>query len=61
MWPARARPLSACHRAVDFRGFLGIDRQTEPGLEIHVICDNLFRSDQAAGDARLAPAGAARL
>jgi hypothetical protein len=37
--------LSARHRAVDFRDFLGdIDRQTEPGLAIHVICDNLFRS-----------------
>ncbi len=41
--------LSARHRAVDFRDFLGdIDRQTEPGLAIHVICDNLFRSHQAA-------------
>ncbi len=34
--------LSAQHRAVDFRDFLDdIDRQTEPGLQIHVICDNL--------------------
>jgi len=34
--------LSARHRAVDFRDFLDqIDRQTEPGLAIHVICDNL--------------------
>ena len=34
--------LSAQHRAVDFRGFLDeIDRQTEPSLAIHVICDNL--------------------
>ncbi len=34
--------LSAQHRAVDFRDFLDeIDRQTDPGLEIHVICDNL--------------------
>jgi transposase len=34
--------LSARHRAVDFRDFLGeIGRQTEPGLAIHVICDNL--------------------
>ena len=34
--------LSAQHRAVDFRDFLDeIDRQTEPGLAIHVICDNL--------------------
>jgi transposase len=33
--------LSAQHRAVDFRDFLDqIDRQTEPGLAIHVICDN---------------------
>src|SRR3984957_15916609 len=33
---------SAQHRAVDFRDFLDdIDRQTEPGLSIHVICDNL--------------------
>ena len=32
--------LSAQHRAVDFRDFLDeIDRQTEPGLAIHVICD----------------------
>ncbi|MFM9449422.1 IS630 family transposase, partial [Streptomyces acidiscabies] len=34
--------LSAQHRAVDFRDFLAdIDRQTEPGLAVHVICDNL--------------------
>jgi len=34
--------LSAQHRAVDFRDFLEeIDRQVEPGLAIHVICDNL--------------------
>ena len=34
--------LSAQHRAVDFRDFLDqIGRQTEPGLAIHVICDNL--------------------
>jgi transposase len=33
--------LSAQHRAIDFRDFLDeIDRQTEPGLAIHVICDN---------------------
>ncbi|MFZ0164644.1 MAG: transposase, partial [Trebonia sp.] len=32
----------AQHRAVDFRDFLDeIDRQVEPGLAIHVICDNL--------------------
>ena len=31
--------LSAQHRAVDFRDFLDeIDRQTEPGLAIHVMC-----------------------
>ena len=34
--------LSAQHRAVDFRDFLDqIDRQVDPGLAIHVICDNL--------------------
>jgi hypothetical protein len=34
--------LSAQHRAVDFRDFLDqIDRETEPGLDVHVICDNL--------------------
>jgi transposase len=34
--------LSAQHRAVDFRDFLDdIDRQTDPALEVHVICDNL--------------------
>jgi transposase len=34
--------LSAQHRAVDFRDFLDdIDRQVDPALEIHVICDNL--------------------
>jgi transposase len=34
--------LSAQHRAVDFRDFLDeIDRQAEPGLDVHVICDNL--------------------
>jgi len=34
--------LSAQHRAVDLRDFLDeIDRQTEPGLAIRVICDNL--------------------
>ncbi|MBB6417146.1 hypothetical protein [Streptomyces sp. AK010] len=32
--------LSAQHRAVDFRDFLDeIDRQTDPGLAVHVICD----------------------
>jgi transposase len=34
--------VSAQHRAVDFRDFLDeIDRQVDPGLDIHVICDNL--------------------
>ena len=34
--------LSAQHRAVDFRDFLDqIDQQAGPGLEVHVICDNL--------------------
>lgn len=34
--------LSAQHRAIDFRDFLDeIDRQTEAGLAVHVICDNL--------------------
>jgi transposase len=34
--------LSAQHRAVDFRDFLDqIDRQTDPGLAVHVICGNL--------------------
>jgi transposase len=34
--------LSAQHRAVDFRDFPDqIDRQADPGLEVHVICDNL--------------------
>jgi hypothetical protein len=33
--------LSAQHRAVDFRDFLDkIDRQADPGLDVHVICDN---------------------
>jgi transposase len=34
--------LSDRHRAVDFRDFLEvIDVQTDPGLEVHLICDNL--------------------
>src|SRR5204863_1027215 len=34
--------LSAQHRAVDFRDFLDqIDRQTDPALAVHVICDDL--------------------
>ena len=33
---------SAQHRAVDFRDFLDqIDGQAQPGLAVHVICDNL--------------------
>ncbi len=40
--------LSARHRAVDFRDFPGqIDRQTEPGLAIHVICDLCQPRDHA--------------
>ena len=46
--------LSAQHRAVDFRDFLDqIDRQTEPGLAIHVICDNLS-AHKAPGRAQVA-------
>src|ERR1022692_1948260 len=34
--------LSAQHRAIDFRDFLDqIDGQADPGLAVHVICDNL--------------------
>ena len=34
--------LAAQHTAEDFRDFLNdIDRQVEPGLAVHVICDNL--------------------
>jgi transposase len=34
--------LTAQHRAIDFRDFLDeIDRQTGPGLDVHIICDNL--------------------
>ena len=34
--------LSAQHAAADFRSFLDqIDHAVEPGLEVHVICDNL--------------------
>src|SRR5436305_13647490 len=34
--------LSAQDRAIDFRDFLEqIDRQTDPALAVHVICDNL--------------------
>ncbi|MFD4261346.1 IS630 family transposase [Streptomyces sp. NPDC058534] len=42
--------LSAQHRAVDFRDFLDeIDRQTEPGLAVHVICDNCEDRDVPQG------------
>jgi len=35
--------LPAQHRALDFRDFLDdIDRQVEPGLEIHLIRGNFF-------------------
>jgi transposase len=34
--------LAPQHRAVEFRDFLDrIDRQTDPVLQVHVICDNL--------------------
>jgi transposase len=34
--------LSAQHTAIDFRDFPGqIDQAVEPGLDVHVICDNL--------------------
>ena len=40
--------LSAQHRAVDFRDFLGqIDRQTDPALAVHVICDLCRPGDYA--------------
>ena len=46
--------LSAQHRAVDFRDFLDeIDRQAEPGLAVHVICDNLS-AHKDSGDPSLA-------
>jgi transposase len=36
------RKLSNRHRAVDFRDFLDLlDAQTDPALEVHLICDNL--------------------
>jgi hypothetical protein len=35
---------SVRHRAVDFRDFLAeIDRQGEPDLRVHVVCDNLMK------------------
>jgi transposase len=46
--------LTAQHRAVDFRDFLAeIDRQVEPGLDIHVICDNLSAHKAPAVHRRL--------
>jgi hypothetical protein len=40
--------LSAQHRAVDFRDFLDqIDRQTDAGLDVHVICDLCRPGDYA--------------
>ena len=40
--------LSAQHRAIDFRDFLDeLDRQVEPGLAIHVICDLCRPGDYA--------------
>jgi transposase len=46
--------LPAQHRAVDFRDFPEeIDRQTEPGLAIHVICDNLSAHQAPAVHRRL--------
>ena len=46
--------LSAQHRAIDFRDFLDeIDRPTEAGLAIHVICDNLSAHKAPAVQRRL--------
>ena len=46
--------LSAQHRAIDFRDFLDqLDRQTDPGLAIHVICDNLAAHKAPAVQRRL--------
>jgi transposase len=46
--------LPAQHRDVDFRDFLDeIDRQTDPGLAIHVICDNLAAHKAPAVHKRL--------
>jgi transposase len=46
--------LSAQHRAVDFRDFLDqIDRPTDPGLAIHIICDNLSAHKAPAAHKRL--------
>jgi DDE superfamily endonuclease len=43
--------LSAQHRAVDFRNFLEeIERQTDPALAVHVICDNLSTHKAPVGD-----------
>ena len=46
--------LSAQHRAIDFRDFLDqIDQAVEPGLEVHVICDNLSTHKAPAVHRRL--------
>ena len=46
--------LSAQHRAVDFRDFPDqIDRHTDPGLAVHVICDNLSTHKAPAVHRRL--------
>jgi hypothetical protein len=50
--------LSAQHRAVDFGDFLDqIDRQADPGLTVHVICDNLstHRRSQRLADRESGP------
>ena len=44
----------AQHRAVDFRDFLDqINQQVDPGLAIHVICDNLAAHEAPAVHERL--------
>ena len=54
--------LSARHRAVDFRDFLGdIDRQTEPAWRSTSSATTYSVLTRLPGDARLAPADAARL
>jgi hypothetical protein len=50
------------HRAVDFRDFLGdIDRQTEPAWRSTSSATTYSVLTRLPGDARLAPADAARL
>ncbi len=54
--------MSAQHRAVDFRDFLDqIDRQTDPGLAIHVICANLPAPKAPAVHKWLRPSPAVQL